>query len=333
MEPDRPLTQEEIDALLKAVPELTGEAPRPPKQDGNGRVRRYDFRTPDRFSKEQVRILQMVYSTFGRHFSGALSAALRTAVQVAFVHIEQSTFGDFSESLPEAAITAVVTMEPLPGRCLVQLELPVVLAAIDRLLGGRGKPVKAEGERELSDIEAKLIRHLLRHLENATREAWAALLDIRPAVTDISARSQVLQVALPTDAAVMVVFEVRMGEVAGMMTVCLPYELLKPVAPKLTPQAWITAGSVSPQEEVRELLEYHVERVPVSVRAVLGMATLRMRDLLSLSPGDVVVLDSLIGDEVEIYVEQERKYTGWPGLIRNRRAVKVARVLEADEWV
>ncbi|MHB0878684.1 MAG: flagellar motor switch protein FliM [Anaerolineae bacterium] len=331
MDTDRALSQDEIDALLAAIP--SGSAAARDGADKDDGVRRYDFRAPDRFSKEQVRTLQMIYSAFGRHFSGSLSAALRTTVQVAFVHIEQSTFGDFSETLPESAITTVVSMEPLPGRCLVQFDMNVLLAAIDRLLGGHGKAIKVDDDRELTDIEQKLIASLLHHFENAMREAWAALLDVRPLVADISTRNQVLQIALPTDAAVMVVFEIRMQDMAGVMSVCLPYELLKPVATKLTPQAWITAGGSGNGGQVRELVEFQVERVPVTVTALLGTAELAVRDLTDLRIGDVLVLDSVVTDEVAITVESETKYLGWPGLLRNHRAVKIASVLEDDGWL
>ena len=332
MDTDRALSQDEIDALLAAIPSNAAAGSRE-NAGGDDGVRRYDFRAPDRFSKEQVRTLQMIYSAFGRHFSGSLSAALRCTVQVGFVHIEQSTFGDFSETLPESAITTVVAMEPLPGRCLVQFDMNVLLAAIDRLLGGHGTAIKVEEDRELTDIEQKLITNLLHHFENAMREAWAALLDVRPVVADISTRHQVLQIALPTDAAVMVVFEIRMQDMSGVMSVCLPYELLKPVAAKLTPQAWITAGGSGNGGQVRELVEFQVERVPVMVTALLGTVELAVRDLTDLRVGDVLVLDSVVTDEVEVVVENEPKYLGWPGLLRNHRAVKIASVLEDDGWL
>lgn len=332
MDADRALSQEEIDALLAAIPDRTPA----PDREGHERqegVRRYDFRAPDRFSKEQVRTLQMIYSAFGRHFSGSLSAALRCSVQVGFVHIEQSTFGDFGETMPESAITTVISMEPLPGRCLVQFDMNVLLAAIDRLLGGMGRPIKVDEDREMTDIEHKLITSLLHHFESGMREAWAALLDVKPAVAAISTRNQVQQIALPTDAAVMVVFEIRLQDVAGMMSICLPYELLKPVAAKLTPQAWITAGGSNGGGQAREMVEYQVERVPVTLTALLGSADLTVRDLVGLQVGDVLVLDAVVSDEVSVAVEDEVKYLAWPGLLRNRRAVKVAGVMEDVGWL
>lgn len=333
METDRALSQEEIDALLAAIPDSSSTAIAKGDSERHGGIRKYDFRAPDRFSKEQIRTLQMIYSAFGRQFSGSLSAALRYSVQVAFVHIEQSSFGDFSESLPESAITAVVTMEPLPGRCLVQFDLNILLTAIDRLLGGQGKPIKVGEDRELTDIELKLITGLLHHFEDAMHEAWASLLDARPTVQEVSNRNQILQIALPTDAAVMVVFEIRLHDVAGMMSVCLPYEFLKPVAPKLTPQAWVSASGLDVNGQTRELVEYQLERVPVNLTVQLGTAQVTLRDLLELHVGDVVVLDSDVSDELTVLIENKDKYLAWPGLIRNHRAVKIARVLQEETWL
>ena len=332
MEGDRSLTQEEIDALLSAVPE-DGELVEPPEEEESTDVRVYDFRAPDRLSREQIRTLQMVFSAFGRHFSGALSTALRMSVQVPFVHIEQSTFGDFGETVQENALTMTLAIEPLPGRCLVQFDIGVLLAAIDRLLGGRGKPVEVEADRELTDIEIKLISGLLSHFETAMREAWSAVLDVQPSFAEVSGGRQMVQIALPSDSAVMAMFEVRLQEVAGMMTITMPYELLKPVAARLTPQAWIAAEAINQGVHAREEVEAQVERVPVRLAVALGTANLKVRELTNLAVGDVMVLDAAVKDQVSVLVEGKQKYRAWPGLVGNRRAVKITEVLEDDEWL
>ncbi len=333
MDADRALSQAEIDALLSSIPQMAAETGAPEPAESKSPAVRYDFRAPDRFSKEQIRVLQMIHSTFGRHFSGSLSAALRCAVQVSFAHIEQSTFGDFSETIPDTVTTTVMTMDPLPGRCLVQFDLRVLLAAIDRLLGGRGKATKVEEDRELSDIELKLVHNLLEHFTSATRQAWSGLLEVHPTIVEVSSQNQLLHIALPSDAAVMVMFEIRMLDMSGMMNICLPYELLKPVTSKLTPQAWITAGSQGGDPESRKLVEQRLEKVPVSLSALLGTAQLAVRDLVDLNTGDVIVLDSEVQDEVALAVEDSLKFRGWPGVVRNRRAVKIARVLEEEGWL
>lgn len=333
MDTDRSLSQAEIDALLSAIPQKgQGRQHFEPSEAGR-RTSPYDFRAPDRFSKEHIRTLQMIHTALGRHLGGSLSAALRSSVHVAFLRIEQSTFGDFADTVPEMMVTAVLTMEPLPGRCLLQLDLRVLLAAVDRLLGGKGRPAKVADDRELTDIEVKLTHSLLEHFVSAAREAWSTVVDLTPAIADVSARKQLLQIALPTEAAVMVMFEVRINDLSGTMSLCLPYEMLKPVAPKLTPQAWITAGSRNGDGQVRELLEYQLERVPVELSALLGFADLPLRDLAQLEVGDIVILDSVVSDEVSVLVEGEPKFRAWPGLVANKRAVKIARLLEEDGWL
>jgi flagellar motor switch protein FliM len=168
---------------------------------------------------------------------------------------------------------------------------------------------------------------------HSLREAWSTVLNVTPAITDISVRRQLLYVALPTEAAVMVMFELRIGEVSGMMSLCLPYEMLKPVAHRLTPQAWITAGLENGNGQSRELLEYQLERVPVEVCALLGTVDLPVRELMSLAVGDVVILDSVATDELQVTVEGEPKFSAWPGLVNNKRAIRIARVLEEDGWL
>lgn len=131
----------------------------------------------------------------------------------------------------------------------------------------------------------------------------------------------------------MVAFETRLHDTAGPMSLCLPYEMLKPVAPRLTPQAWITAGALNGNGPSRELLEYQLERVPVEVSVLLGEVELPVRDLAGLEVGDVVILDSVVSDEVRVMVGGESKFQGWPGLVNNKRAVRIARVVEEDRWL
>ena len=231
MEPDKTLSQAEIDALLTILPADGLAVPGDPIPFGSARA--YDFRSPDKFSKEQIRTLQMIHENFARRVSSSLAAYLRTTVQLTCVHIEQGSFADFIQNIPTPSLIAVLSMEPLPGRVLLALDAATATIAVDRLLGGFGRP--AEEDHEITDIEQSLIQRAIATLADGLREAWANVIDLKVNIEETALNPEFVQVALPSDAAILLGFEVKIRAYTGMMNICIPYSVLKPIVSKLSP--------------------------------------------------------------------------------------------------
>jgi flagellar motor switch protein FliM len=200
------LSQDEIDALLTAVssgespeaepslsPASSGPAPRSGKE--KKRLKVYDFRRPDKFSKDQIRTLQMMHETFARLTTTSLSATLRSLVHVHVVSVDQLTYEEFTRSIPSPTTLGIINMDPLKGSSVIEIDPSITFAIIDRLFGGKGEPLKTN--RELSDIELSVIEGIIVRLLGNLRESWANVIDLRPRLGNIETNPQFAGVVPP----------------------------------------------------------------------------------------------------------------------------------------
>lgn len=323
MEKGKSLTQKEIDALLSILP---GDGtPLPGVDRFLGSARAYDFRSPDKFSKEQIRTLQMIHENFARRVSSSLAAYLRATAQLAFTHIEQGSFADFIQNISSPVLVAVLKMDPLPGRLLLTLDASTATVAVDRLLGGFGRPV--ENGHEITDIEQSLLQRMIEYLAEGLRDAWRNVISLQVTTEEITLNPEFVQVALPTDAAIFLGFEIKIRESIGMMSLCIPYSVLKPIISELSPHTWV-AGETKDAGSYSEGLISHLKHTQVDISVLLGEVVVEFDDLLHIHSGDVLMLDTSINHALPILVGDCKKYQGQPGLIGRLMAVQVTEITE-----
>jgi flagellar motor switch protein FliM len=329
MDKEKTLSQKEIDALLSILPTGDSNEPSIPASGSAGTryvgsVRTYDFRSPDKFSKEQIRTLQMIHENFARRVGSALAAYLRATVYLSCVHIEQGSFADFLQNIPVSSIAAVLKAEPLPGRILLTLDSTTATIAIDRLLGGFGK---ALDDHQVTDIEQSLIRGVLEYFADGLEEAWRNVITLNVNLEETTLNPEFVQVALPSDAAIFLGFEMKIRDSNGMMSICIPYSVLKPIVSELSPHTWV-AGETSETGKHRDGLINHLRQTQVDLAVLLGEATVDFEDLLQLQSGDVLVLDTLVSRPLPVMVGDEKRYFGYPGMTGSHMAVQITEVME-----
>lgn len=323
MAQEKSLTQKEIDALLSILP--ADGAPITGGDHFVGSVRAYDFRSPDKFSKEQIRTLQMIHENFARRISSSLSAYVRATLQVNCVHIEQGSFADFMQNIPAPSLITILKMEPLPGRMMMAIDAATVSIIIDRLLGGFGRP--AEEPHEITDLEQSLMGGVNEYIAQELQEAWKNVIALNIGVTETTLNPEFAQVALPSDAAVFLGFEIKARENTGMMSICLPYAILKPVVSELSPHTWV-AGETKETGLYHEALRKHAKEMHVDLSVLLGEITVNFEELLHLRQGDVLMLNTVAGKPLPVLVGSCPKYHGQPGLSGSHLAVQIMKVLE-----
>ncbi|MCB0191860.1 MAG: flagellar motor switch protein FliM [Anaerolineae bacterium] len=317
------LSQKEIDALLSILP--NEETPRPGADRFIGSAKTYDFRSPDKFSKEQIRTLQMIHENFTRRVSSSLAAYLRAAVQLSCVHIEQGSFADFIQNIPTSSLAAVLKMDPLPGRVLLTLDSSTIAVAVDRMLGGFGRPI-AEGH-QVTDIEQTLVHGVIQYLATELREAWRNVITLNINIEETTLNPEFVQVALPTDAAVFLGFEFKIRENNGSMSICIPYSVLKPIVSELSPHTWVTGETEQAENHQKDLLS-HLKQTQVDLSVSLGEITVDFEELLHLQVGNVLALDTMVSRPLPILVGNSKKYMGQPGLSGSYMAVQITEVME-----
>ncbi len=321
------LSQDEIDALLTAI--STGEADTTDYTavKEQRKVKIYDFRRPDKFSKDQIRTLQMMHETFARLTTTALSAQLRALVSVHVASVDQLTYEEFIRSIPNPTTLAVINMDPLKGSAVLEIDPSITFTIIDKLFGGTGESTKIS--RELTDIELSVMEGIIVRILGNLREAWSNVIDLRPRLGNIETNPQFAQIVPPNDMVVLVTLETKVGEVEGMMNLCIPYITIEPVISKLSAQYWYSSIRKGATDENAAIIQSRLESVELPIVVEVGEVDITMEELLAIQVGDVIKLpNTKINSDMIVKIGGRKKYKCRPGVIGNRVAVQIGEKIE-----
>ena len=335
MREDRALSQSEVEALLTQIPGGGGRdhlrvPARSVTREFARTIKTYDFRRPDKFSKEQWAALQSMHEQFARAVGAALSSRLRTLVQVHLTSIEQGLYEEWQHQVPERTVCYVLSMRPLSGNIVVEFGTEVASEVIDRLLGGTG--ARLPREREFGEIENGLLRAFSRSITHSLQEMWSQIQSLEPQVQDIGLDPSLVQVAGPTDVVVNVSFGIALGGQVGRMSICLPYTVLEPVVDKLSAQIWISSGKYAAlTDDERHAMSSLIHRSQLGVVVRLGSTDVPAGVLMDLQEGDTFVLDRRPGRALDVLVGDRVRFTALPGTSGQHLAVQIADVVSDSD--
>ena len=322
------LSQDEIDNLLKAL--SSGEIDADEiKEDAGKSVKEYDFKRPAKFSKEHLRTLEIIFEHYGRLVSTNLPVYLRKTVQVSVVNSEALTFSEFTNSLANPVILGIVSFQPLNGNIMVELGSNLGFAMVDRLLGGQGDAL--DKSRDFSEIEMSLVEKMMAVCISLLREPWRNVLDLNPVLERVETNPQFAQIIAPTEMIAIVTLNIKIGDVEGLMNVCLPYFTLESIMDKLNTKFWFSTMQDSSDEDYTEHMQDMIQHVSVPIIAKLGDSSISVLDFVNLQIGDVIRLSSKVDDEMDIYVGNIRKFKGLPGATKKLYAVRLTEIIREEE--
>ncbi len=270
----------------------------------------YDFRRPDKFSKDQLRTLQMLHETFARLAGSGLSAYLRAPVNIDLISLEQVPYEEYLRSINQSVFT-IMSLPPLTGQAVLEIEFGLVFTMIDRMLGGPGKSI---GRNVLTDIEKPLVKQMIERMFHALKSAWEGVVIVNPGIEGMETSSQFVQIAPPNDIVVTILFEVKIGTQRSAMSLCIPYLVLKPITTKLSAQKWFAGTNRRHSASSRRMLSYQVNHSMVDCSVRLGGARLSIKDFLALKPGDILKLDQKTENDLSLLVGNVAKFEGKPAL-------------------
>lgn len=322
------LSQNEIDNLLMAL--SSGELDVDEmKEDAGKQVKNYDFKRPAKFSKEHLRTLEIIFEHYGRLLSTNLPVYLRKNAQVSVVNSEALTFSEFTNSLANPVLLGIVSFEPLNGNVMIELAANLGYAIIDRMLGGQGNPL--DKSREFSEIELAIIEKIIVICVRLLREPWKNVIDINPVLDRVETNPQFAQIIAPTDMISIVTLNVKIGEVEGLMNVCLPYFTLESIMDRLNTRYWFSNMQEKTDELFTEQIEGMIKRVSIPIKAVLGTTSVSVNEFVNLQVGDIIRLDTRVDDELSVYVGNIHKFTALPGSSKDEYAVRITSVIREEE--
>ena len=328
------LSQDEIDQLLQAISSGDTDTDDFKPVSDTRKIKIYDFKRPDKFSKEQIRTVSIMHETFARLTTTSLSAQLRSLVHVHVASVDQLTYEEFIRSIPTPTTLAVLNMDPLQGNAVLEIDPAITFSMIDRLFGGTGQGAKVS--RDLTDIEQSVMEGIIVRILANMREAWTTVIDLRPRLGQIETNPQFAQIVPPTEMVVLVTLETKVGEEEGMMNFCIPYLTIEPIISKLSSQFWFSSVRRSATTQYLGVLKEKLSDVDMDVVAEIGTINLPIRDVLGLRVGDVVQLSNTrMGDPLTLSVGNEKKFYCQPGVVGKKMAVqvigKIEEIAESDE--
>jgi len=328
------LDQSEVDALLAAVE--AGEVDGPPTVAGkpyaevNQEVHSYDFKRPERVSKEQMRALESIHQGFARNFGAALSGFLRTIVEVRVATTEQLTYSEFIYSLPNPTNFNLLTAEPLEGQVCLELSPLIIYPIMDRLLGG-SKSEMFIPQRPLTMIEQRLVGRITTRALAALTEAWADLVEVEFKITEVESNPHLVQIVAPNEIVIVLGFEIKMGGRAGTMSLCIPFNVIEPVIDKLVTQGWLAYQRRSRAEDKSDAIARGLGATHVDVAGFLAETTMTVRELLTLQTGDIIQTTKPTTGPIILQVGGENKFAGSLGRHKDNVAIKITRRAEVEE--
>ncbi|MCI6552419.1 MAG: flagellar motor switch protein FliM [Lachnospiraceae bacterium] len=322
------LSQSEIDNLLAALSTGDLEVGEMNSKDEK-QIKNYDFKRPTKFSKEHLRTLEIIYEHYGRLLSTNLPVYLRKNIQVSVASSETVVFSEFSNALSNPVILGIVNFSPLPGDIIIDLSSNLGFAIIDRMLGGYGNPL--EKDRDFSEIEMTILEKIMIVCMQLMREPWRNVVDVTPMMERIETNPQFAQIIAPSDMIAIVTLNLKIGDVEGLMNICLPFFTLEGVMDKLNTKYWYSTMQDKDDQNYEEYVEALIRRVEVPVKAVLGRSKVSVHDFANLQRGDIIRLDRSVDNELSVYVGNIKKFTALPGSAKDNYAVRVTSVIREGE--
>ena len=243
-----------------------------------------------KFSKDHLRTLEIIFEHYGRLLVNNLTSHLRKNIQVEVMNSEAIVFSEFTNSLPNPVLLSVIDFNPLEGNILIVLGNNLGYSIIDRLLGGLGDSTSRK--REFTEIEITILERIFDIFVNLLVDPWLNVVELEPRLERIETNAQFAQIVEPNEMTAIVTLKLSIGNVDGMINVCLPYSTMENVIEKLNTRYWYSSAQKNEEGKYKEIIETTINRTQIPIRAILGKSTISVQDFLGLQVGDIVRLDS-----------------------------------------
>lgn len=339
------LSQSEIDALLKGAIEIE-------EKDGGGsvnlaqimgapaststpasksadpstkKIQVYNFWSPERFSKDQIRAVELVHEDLAERLSSSMPTFIRTSLRPRLVHTEQGRFHDFLKDLPDQSLFHLITLAPLPGQMILTISPNVCHVILEQRLGGKieGEPIT----RSLTDIDQSLLRGLVEHMLNDLKSAWGKVASIEPQLDDSTINQHWVQMLMGNERVLLLTFELSINMITGTMNIYIPFSSLKPIATNLNPAVWVTGRKEKSNNKTsRQLALDLLYPVSLPVKVTMGKTRLFLNDVADLSVGDIIKTDTNVNSNLVMRIANEDLFNVQIGKLGNKIAVQVVSV-------
>ena len=293
------------------------------------KVKEYDFRTANRFPKEQMRTFNVVFETFSQLFSSRLSSVLRVSSECEVLSVEECSYSEFNNSLPVPVLLAVMKAPPMYGSLVIQMSPEFTYMIISRLFGG---VTSGEYSKQFTEIELALVERVLRQTIDVFDEAWDKVIGLSAQIDRIETSSQFAQITAPNEPVVAVIIDVTIGEEKGLMSICIPHTAIEPVAQQLNTRMWYSSGARDDEKSMERaaILSGKLLKTPIPLIAYFDQTPATVSDIVNLQIGDVIKLDHGIDQPLTINVQHIPKFRATIGTMGYMYALQVVDVIKEE---
>jgi flagellar motor switch protein FliM len=319
------LSQAEVESLLSAMDSRDSEViadAATSRLKQREKISPYDFKRPERVGKEQMRALQTRHEAFGRNFGAALSALLRTIVELKLTSVDQLTYSEFVFSLENPTCFNLINASPLEGQLILDINLSLLFPIIDRLLGG-GSDSTPPARRPLTEIELRLVSRITDLFCKEMKQAWENVLDLNLSIDHVESNPQLVQIVPPNEVVVLISFELTIGDARGMMNLCVPFNSIERISAQLSSNSWVSYGKKSATPENIRRISSQLSGAVVEVVVDLAETNISTSDLIGLRVGDIIATEKDIDRPLVVSVEGRPKFHAKPGAFKGRKAIQV----------
>lgn len=306
----------------RPVPERVAQPAKPREK-----ITPYDFKRPERVGKEQMRALQTLHEGFGRNFGAALSALLRSIVEVKLTSVDQLTYSEFVFSLENPTCFNLLQAEPLEGNLILDFNPSILYPIIDRLLGG-GREAGPLARRPLTEIELRLVTRITTLFLEELHKAWENVLDLNLSVVRVESNPHLVQIVPPNEVVVLISFELTLTDVRGMVNLCIPYNSIERIGNKLSANNWSSYGRRQATPESVEQLSRNLTGSLTEIVVELAETTITTRELLDLRVGDIITTEKDASSMLRVAVEGVQKFKAYPGAFKGHKAISIEEVVQ-----
>lgn len=325
------LSQSEIDALLAAMNSGDAADVIAPTDESIKDAKLYDFKTPQKFNRDQLRTLENIFENYARNVTSFMTGYLRTSATIDVVNSEALMYRDFHVALSSPCILAIVELQPLTGgSIIVEMSSNIGYAIIDRILGGPGFGLRRM--RDFSEVEKILLERVILQILNFLPEPWENVLAIRPRLEKIETNPQFAQIIAPTEMIALVSLNVKIGSAEGTLSFCMPHLMLEPIMNRL--YARFSYDTRRKQEDTaiyREKLEEELEKARVPIAAVVGRTSVMVSEFVNWQVNDVIPLDSYTDSDLIIKIGDMNKFHAKPGTSRGKYAIQITDLIQRED--
>ena len=325
------LSQEEIDKLLKVI-ESEGSAEPNKSYQIQKNVKKYDFKRPQKFTKEHMKSLAIIHDNFTKYISSYFVSVFGTQVKVEIISTEQITFHEFIFSMPNPTTIISFEMKPLVGNIYISLESSLSILLLNSLLGSNDR--KNLGiPREFSDIDKKILTQVSNEILNTIKGSWEDVIKVEPKFINLETNPSTIQSLGPNEPILFVTFKIEIEGNAYFMNICLPYISIEKIGDKLNKDYMVKTSTPEEAESVKKLIRKELNSVKIELEAVLDKKIINIQDFLSLQNNDIIILNKKCNSPIEIYIEQKLIFNGVLGLVGDNKGIKILDVYYSEEVI